>query len=504
MYVCTAGERAYAREMWRLLDAGSSPLIPHDTRSARLVSVPPEKGAKTLKSAMGRAFPGSPLAVVVDDRPGVWDDQSQSQILSLPPFCPYACADFPPDGGAGLDAVRVSLGAVRARFFADFFGRFAPAAATAMAAMAARAAGTQPQAMPQAGSDASDDGGGGGGGGGGGAVTGGKALTIPAVPEVSGALRAVLLSSSSGGSGGTLPSNAAGASSSHSRDAALLSPPPPPAGEPVRAYDRPPQMPLPRLRRPGYMATASSWDIASPPCCGVYITSAALTDDACADASVMSAASSFAGLLAHDAPSPASDASEPATTRVTTVSDVTVVSKGGVFHASRPFIFRRKSRDYYNHAPTVAGGPDDPSGMGTIDRNLRPSTLPSVSSGRVARSAAVERAKAASAADDDSPHGVDDASHSVTAGASVRERRIKREQGSLSSLAGATQRNAPPSLLRSSASDVACSMSFSPCGVDVLADSHVRSSDACTVRAAGPETATRSTSTSHCVACDGT
>ena len=51
MYVCTAAERQYALEVWRLLDTGGA-IIPKDQRQQRIVNVSGGR-KKTLLHSLG-------------------------------------------------------------------------------------------------------------------------------------------------------------------------------------------------------------------------------------------------------------------------------------------------------------------------------------------------------------------------------------------------------------------------------------------------------------------
>ena len=131
VFVCTLSEKGYAREMWRLLDPDGA-LIAPAARNARLVATPPDR-LKTLRGALGGS-PCAPLALVVDDRPSIWEASAQGNVLPLAPFLPYATADGSGEGATGswpLAAVRSALEATRGAFFHALHERHAPRLAAA-------------------------------------------------------------------------------------------------------------------------------------------------------------------------------------------------------------------------------------------------------------------------------------------------------------------------------------------------------------------------------------
>eukprot|EP00200_Dunaliella_tertiolecta_P007936 CAMPEP_0202376530 /NCGR_PEP_ID=MMETSP1127-20130417/7007_1 /ASSEMBLY_ACC=CAM_ASM_000462 /TAXON_ID=3047 /ORGANISM="Dunaliella tertiolecta, Strain CCMP1320" /LENGTH=841 /DNA_ID=CAMNT_0048974333 /DNA_START=163 /DNA_END=2685 /DNA_ORIENTATION=- len=105
VYVCTAAERQYALEVWRLLDINGA-IIPKEQRQQRIVNVSGGR-KKTLLHSLGvlssraankaislqgeesTASKQLPLAVVVDDRTEVWEDASQPHILQVLPWMFY-------------------------------------------------------------------------------------------------------------------------------------------------------------------------------------------------------------------------------------------------------------------------------------------------------------------------------------------------------------------------------------------------------------------------------
>ncbi len=91
VYVCTAAEREYALEAWRILDP-TAQLLPHAQRAQRVVCVPARR-RKSLSEVLGigeglartegaGAKPGPmPLAVIVDDRLDVSTHPPCSKIV---------------------------------------------------------------------------------------------------------------------------------------------------------------------------------------------------------------------------------------------------------------------------------------------------------------------------------------------------------------------------------------------------------------------------------------
>ncbi|KAK9842441.1 hypothetical protein WJX81_000354 [Elliptochloris bilobata] len=146
IYVCTAAEREYALEAWRILDPHAR-LIPWELRQARIVCVPAGR-KKTLAGVLGLAgaplrppsLPCSamPLAVIVDDRLDVWEEGAQAQVLRVSPFAPHRAAAA---GGAAalgdpahrlaqaeeLARVQGALTALRARLYYAVNEQLAPA-----------------------------------------------------------------------------------------------------------------------------------------------------------------------------------------------------------------------------------------------------------------------------------------------------------------------------------------------------------------------------------------
>ena len=133
VFVCTLSEKAYAREVWRLLDPGAR-LIAPALRAQRIVATPPER-LKTLRDALGGAREASlsRLALIVDDRPAIWEEAAQAQVLAVAPFLPYATADGGSEGATGgwpLVGVRAGLEAARGSAYRHVDERFTAKLAT--------------------------------------------------------------------------------------------------------------------------------------------------------------------------------------------------------------------------------------------------------------------------------------------------------------------------------------------------------------------------------------
>ncbi|CAD7703580.1 unnamed protein product [Ostreobium quekettii] len=108
VFVCTAAEREYAHEAWRLLDTAGD-LIPAAERPSRIFSGARKKSLMhTLKlgpfspeplpahcvSGMNIAplvegVSEMPLALIIDDRLDVWDRRNRSQIVQVTPYLHY-------------------------------------------------------------------------------------------------------------------------------------------------------------------------------------------------------------------------------------------------------------------------------------------------------------------------------------------------------------------------------------------------------------------------------
>ncbi|XP_078166644.1 C-terminal domain phosphatase-like 1 isoform X1 [Carex rostrata] len=119
VYVCTMAERDYALEMWRLLDPDFN-LISSSLLLDRIVCVK----AGTKKSLQGVFQDGTchpKMALVIDDRLKVWDENDQCRVHVVPAFAPY----YAPQAEANstppvLHVARNVACSVRGSFFKEF------------------------------------------------------------------------------------------------------------------------------------------------------------------------------------------------------------------------------------------------------------------------------------------------------------------------------------------------------------------------------------------------
>ncbi|XP_068638431.1 RNA polymerase II C-terminal domain phosphatase-like 2 isoform X2 [Aristolochia californica] len=87
VYVCTMAERDYALEMWRLLDPEAH-LISSKQLMDRIVCV--KSGSrKSLLNVFQDGICHPRMAMVIDDRLNVWDDNDQPRVHVVPAFTPY-------------------------------------------------------------------------------------------------------------------------------------------------------------------------------------------------------------------------------------------------------------------------------------------------------------------------------------------------------------------------------------------------------------------------------
>lgn len=119
VFVCTMAERDYALEMWRLLDPGSNLINPREL-SDRIVCV--KSGCrKSLFHVFQDGNCHPKMALVIDDRLKVWDEQDQQRVHVVPAFTPY----FAPQAEANntipvLCVARNVACNVRGVFFKEF------------------------------------------------------------------------------------------------------------------------------------------------------------------------------------------------------------------------------------------------------------------------------------------------------------------------------------------------------------------------------------------------
>ncbi|KAL9236766.1 hypothetical protein vseg_011399 [Gypsophila vaccaria] len=119
VYVCTMAERDYAFEMWRLLDPDSN-LINAAEFHDRIVSVKPGS-KKSLSNVFQDGVCHPKMALVVDDRLNVWDDQDQPRVHVVPPFAPYYAPQAEANNAIPVLCVARNVACnVRGGFFKEF------------------------------------------------------------------------------------------------------------------------------------------------------------------------------------------------------------------------------------------------------------------------------------------------------------------------------------------------------------------------------------------------
>lgn len=150
IWVCTAAERGYALEAWRLLDPNGE-LIPKEDVKKRLIC------AGKQKKSLFRTFNLGPLheepvpkkalcprkklcplceghselamAIIADDRTDVWEKRNQDQIIHISPF-QYPCVeDKDPNE---IQRMLTSFQSVRSQFYFELLEKMAPAVRDAM------------------------------------------------------------------------------------------------------------------------------------------------------------------------------------------------------------------------------------------------------------------------------------------------------------------------------------------------------------------------------------
>ena len=145
IWVCTAAERGYALEAWRLLDP-TSELIPKDEVKKRLFCAgkqkkslfrtfclgplheqPTPKEILSPKKKLGPLCEGHSemsMAIIVDDRIDVWEKRNQEQILQVLPF-QYPCIET--QSPSEIQKMQTVFQAVRSQFYFELMEQMAPA-----------------------------------------------------------------------------------------------------------------------------------------------------------------------------------------------------------------------------------------------------------------------------------------------------------------------------------------------------------------------------------------
>ncbi|GKV00905.1 hypothetical protein SLEP1_g13515 [Rubroshorea leprosula] len=119
VYVCTMAERDYALEMWRLLDPESN-LINSKELLDRIVCV--KSGSrKSLFNVFQDGTCHPKMALVIDDRLKVWDDDDQPRVHVVPAFAPYYAPQAEANNAIPILCVARNVACnVRGGFFRDF------------------------------------------------------------------------------------------------------------------------------------------------------------------------------------------------------------------------------------------------------------------------------------------------------------------------------------------------------------------------------------------------
>ncbi|KAH6763969.1 C-terminal domain phosphatase-like 1 [Perilla frutescens var. hirtella] len=119
VFVCTMAERDYALEMWRLLDPGSNLINPREL-SDRIVCV--KSGCrKSLFHVFQDGNCHPKMALVIDDRLKVWDEQDQQRVHVVPAFTPYFAPQAEANNAIPVLCVARNVACnVRGGFFKEF------------------------------------------------------------------------------------------------------------------------------------------------------------------------------------------------------------------------------------------------------------------------------------------------------------------------------------------------------------------------------------------------
>ncbi|KAF9599159.1 hypothetical protein IFM89_035438 [Coptis chinensis] len=115
VYVCTMAERDYALEMWRLLDPDAH-LISSNKLLNRIVC-----SRKSLPSVFQDGICHPKMAMVIDDRQKVWEDNDQPRVHVVPAFTPYYAPQAETANAVPVLCVARNVACnVRAGFFKEF------------------------------------------------------------------------------------------------------------------------------------------------------------------------------------------------------------------------------------------------------------------------------------------------------------------------------------------------------------------------------------------------
>ncbi|XP_056859097.1 RNA polymerase II C-terminal domain phosphatase-like 1 isoform X2 [Raphanus sativus] len=118
VYVCTMAEKDYALEMWRLLDPEGNLINANDLLS-RIVCV--KSGfKKSLFNVFLNATCHPKMAMVIDDRREVWDENDQPRVHVVRAFSPYHSPQAEAAATPVLCVAKNIACVVRGGFFKDF------------------------------------------------------------------------------------------------------------------------------------------------------------------------------------------------------------------------------------------------------------------------------------------------------------------------------------------------------------------------------------------------
>ncbi|KAL2341918.1 hypothetical protein Fmac_009858 [Flemingia macrophylla] len=119
VFVCTMAERDYALEMWRLLDPELN-LINSKELLDRIVCV--KSGSKkSLFNVFQNGLCHPKMALVIDDRLKVWDENDQPRVHVVPAFAPYYAPQAEASNAVPILCLARNVACnVRGGFFKDF------------------------------------------------------------------------------------------------------------------------------------------------------------------------------------------------------------------------------------------------------------------------------------------------------------------------------------------------------------------------------------------------
>lgn len=167
VYVCTAAERGYALEAWRILDPKGL-LIGDAQRRNRIIAGKRKKSladvlhlgslldrsgdielCKDPRLSLDHSLNNSemPLAVVLDDRLEVWDHKAQAQLLQVQPFMPRQPAASEGNPAAEMERIKGALVDLRSRLYYGINEILTPAVQSLSTALAKPGASVQDSSL---------------------------------------------------------------------------------------------------------------------------------------------------------------------------------------------------------------------------------------------------------------------------------------------------------------------------------------------------------------------